>query len=173
MLDPKATVDGYPVVCSVWHSGTRTLVKWLAQELNTSPAHHHFSHFDAQLRGQYGRHPHLVHVTVRHPMSIAESWARRGRPIEPLLKQFESMWAYLERYEPNMHCMEALPRLEGLNDHDVVRDKPVAAVAEYQQIVRDEVVAPHRAFWDQYYVDPTSAEDRSIKSAVRVEMPQP
>ena len=101
-------------------------------------------------------------------MSTAESWARRGKPIEKLLGQFESMWAYLERYEPNMHLMEALPRLRGLNDHDVIRDKPLAAIPEYQEIVSRDVVEPHRAFWDRYYIDPTSPTDRDFRHGLQL-----
>lgn len=170
MISGEARVDGYPVVCSVWHSGTRTLVKWLHEATGVKPTHHHFLHYDRELRIHYGQRPDLVHIPVRHPMSIAESWARRSKPIEKLLGQFESMWAYLERYEPNLYCVEALPRLGGLHDHDVVRDKPLAAIPEYQQIIREEVVAPHSDFWAAYYTDPTSREDKELASEVCLEM---
>lgn len=140
-------------VVSPWHSGTRTLVQWLHQETGVKPTYQHFLHFDKQLKAKYGGRGDLVHIPIRHPMSVAESWARRKKDVEHLIGQYKSMFDYLSREDPTLWKIEDLPRLAGTDDLDVERDRTPARVHDYKAIILERVVTPHQDFFKDYYSD--------------------
>lgn len=133
-------------VVSVWHSGTRTLVK----HLKNIRSHQHFLHYDAQLK-MYSGHGDLVHVPVRYPYDVAESWARRGKPLDKLIGQYDSMFRFIGNEAATLHKVEDIPRLAGLDDHDVVRDVNLASIHEYKDMIHDTIVVPHLSFFRDFY----------------------
>lgn len=93
----------------------------------------------------------MVHIPIRHPLSVAESWARRGKSIDNLLGRYESMFAYLAKDEkPTLHKMEDLPRLAGTDDRDR-KDGNLANVEEYKAKLTSNVIKPNLEFFSQFY----------------------
>ena len=146
MVRTGVRVIPQPVVVSVWHSGTRTLREHLGFD-----RHQHFVHFHLK---PYYSEPHLAHVPIRHPMQVAESWARRGKPAGKLLEQYEAMFEFLAIGGQTLHRVEDLPRLAGTDDLDVVRAGRPALVDIYQRAVAEQVVRAHEPFFVAYYADP-------------------
>lgn len=136
------------VVCSVPHSGTRTLVVHLGIGKN-SPAGRwmHFGYADDEVRIASGKY-HL-HIPVRHPMVVASSWARRGKNLDRLISAYMCMFAHLHRPH-TLHRMEDLPVLAGGDDHDrLVRGDTL--VAEYRERVMEEIVKPNHDWFIRRY----------------------
>lgn len=133
-------------VISVHHSGTRTLVRHLGID-----THQHFIDSDAEIRAYYPGRGDLVHIPIRHPMSVASSWARKEKPVERLIGQYRSMFEYLDREAPTLHRMEDLPRLAGADDPGE-RDPDREWI--YWERVACEVVVPHYEFFRGFYDDP-------------------
>jgi hypothetical protein len=145
MTAPKDTM--VDVVCSVPHSGTRTLVKHLGIGGNSPRGEYlHFDYDDVKLR--VGKHLHL-HIPVRDPMDVAASWARRKKKIDGLIRAYDSMFNHLGMAH-TLHKIEDIEPLEGTNDHKD-RVTPAWRLAEYQGIVREQVVDQHRQFFDRFY----------------------
>lgn len=141
-------------VVSVHHSGTRSLVKHLGLQ-----THQHFVDYDRELGTYYADRGDLVHIPVRHPMAVAASWARKDKPVERLIGQFRSMFAFLERHgaRPVLYCMEQLPRLAGLDDPG---ERDLGRESLYRLRIGQEVVEPHLDFYLGYYVDPFSTDTK-------------
>lgn len=135
------------VVCSVPHSGTRTLVEHLNGTLDKSPRGRwlHFDYDDGLLK----KHKHLhLHVPIRNPMHVATSWARRGKNSDGMVAAYESMFNHLDR-DHTLHKIEDMTRLDG-NDDWPEKVAPVWKIKQYQDIVK-EIVDKHQEFFDQFY----------------------
>lgn len=141
-----------PCVLSVHHSGTRTLVKHLGID-----THQHFVESDAEIRAYYPGRGDLVHIPIRHPMAVAASWARKDKPVDRLIGQYDSMFEYLGQESPVLHRVEDLPRLAGTDDPG---DRDAERERIYRQRVAEDVVQPHIEFFLQFYTDPYSLEAR-------------
>lgn len=137
-------------VLSVHHSGTRTLVKHLGLD-----THQHFIDSDSEIRAYYPGRGDLVHIPIRHPMSVAASWARKGKPVERLIGQYRSMFEYLEHNTPVLHRIESLPRLAGTDDPG---EPDLARAEQYQARIASEVIRPHLDFFLRYYESPFSTD---------------
>lgn len=138
------------VVCSVPHSGTRTLVEHLGLKDSPRGFWLHFGYDDALLKKHKDLH---LHIPLRHPHAVAASWARRGKNIDRLLAAYHSMFAHLTRPH-TVHKMELLPTLAGGDDWDreVHGDSKVSG---YVDKVHKEVVLIHAEFFNHYYGDMT------------------
>ncbi len=123
-------------VVGVPHSGCRTLSDYLG-----APKQHFL--YDQRFRLVAGDE---VHVPIRNPSSVAESWARRGKDVKQLLARYDYMFEYLSRMQPKLWRIEDLPKLAGLNDTDV-QPGNLPAIAEYVDLVMAEVVGPHAEFF--------------------------
>ena len=139
------------IVCSVPHSGTRTLVEHLGIGGNSPRGkwlHFGFEPDRPAIRsGKY----HL-HIPVCHPMSVAQSWAGRGKNVSALLSAYAGMFEALSQ-DHTLHKMEDLPRLAGVDDWDRRVHPEAWRVAEYQHQVIQQVVMPHADFFSQFYGD--------------------
>lgn len=138
-------------VCSVPHSGTRTLVEYLGLEDNSPRGrwmHFGYEHDEPLIAsGQYD-----LQIPLRHPMEVAASWARRGKNVGALIRAYQSMFAHLNNgVAHTIHKMEDIPRVDGTDDHD--RDKINAqwVIDDYQGRVLLEVVHPHLELFEIYY----------------------
>lgn len=134
------------IVVSVPHSGTRTLCAYLGLD-----THQHFHH--KRIPSDVAD---VVHVPVRHPLKVAESWARRGKAIHELIQRYAGMLEFIARADPVLHRIEDLPRLAGLADIKAGCD----AVPAYQYRVMRLVVEPNRAFFDKFYAGESRPGDR-------------
>ena len=126
------------------HSGTRTLVAHLGARTDF-----HFGSFDKELRAYYKGLDDRVHIPIRNPLSVAESWARRGKPLDSLIKRYDLMFRYLDRASPNIHKVEDLPRLAGTDDNGKAEGN-LAAVHEYQEAIL-KYAEDHSEFFGRYY----------------------
>lgn len=126
------------------HSGTRTLVAHLGARTDF-----HFGSFDKELKAYYTGQDERVHVPIRNPLSVAESWARRAKSLDSLIKRYDLMFAYLDRASPNLYKVEDLPRLAGIDDKDKAEGN-LAAVHEYQAAIL-EYAKDHSEFFGRYY----------------------
>lgn len=141
-------------VCSVPHSGTRTLVKHLG--LERSSPRGRWLHFDFD-EGLIRQHrPHL-HIPVRHPMSVAASWARRGKNVDKLVRAYLSMFAHLTRPH-TLHKMEDITPLDGLDDRDRMTHDSMALIGEAQRQVQEQVVLDNYQFFLRFYNNPMATQ---------------
>lgn len=93
-------------------------------------------------------HRYHLHIPLRHPHAVAESWARRGKNPDALIRAYESMFNHTDHC--TVHIMEELPRLDGGDDWDRnVRGDTL--VAQYVERIDREVVTPHRDWFGNYY----------------------
>lgn len=134
------------IVCSVPHSGTRTLVQHLNGKLAQSPRGGwlHFDYDDGLLK----KHKHLhLHIPIRDPMQVATSWARRDKNPDAMVRAYESMFNHLDRPH-TLHKIEDIPGLGGTDDWP---DKvaPAWMIKQYQDIVR-QVIAKHTEIFKFY-----------------------
>lgn len=98
--------------------------------------------------------PH-AHIPIRHPLSVAKSWAQRdktGQPLERMLEQYRCMFEYLEDHEATFHRIEGLPRLAGIDDHQGAPEQS-SKITQYQSAVIEHVIEPHRDFFATFYPD--------------------
>lgn len=143
-------INEHDVVCSVPHSGTRTLVDYLPGICHNSPRGFwlHFGYDDALLK----RHKDLhLHIPVRDPRSVAASWARRGKNIDRLVTAYTSMFAHFDR-EHTVYKMETLPMLDGVDDWDRELHGNTR-VSSYVDRLQVDVIQPHLEFFTEYYGD--------------------
>lgn len=135
------------VVCSVPHSGTRSLVTHLDIGANSPRGRWlHFGHDDGRLKQNKDLH---LHIPIRNPVSVATSWARRGKNIDGLLAAYHSMFSHLSRPH-TAYKMEDLSITEGDDDWDrEVHGN--GKVAGYVESIMTEVVRPHAEFFSSYY----------------------
>jgi hypothetical protein len=82
------------IIASVPHSGSRFLQRLLGWK---------FLHvYDGESLDEITQHE-LIAVPLRHPIAVAESWKRRGKPIaehpkhEPMVRMFRNL---IERVDP-------------------------------------------------------------------------
>lgn len=142
------------VVCSVPHSGTRTLVDYLGVGGNSPRGrwlHFGYKH-DIPVLKAYRHH---LHIPLRHPLEVAASHARRGKNVDALVSAYQCMFAWL-RDAPagsaTMYRMEDLPTLAGGDDWD--RDgHGDGRVEQYRGIVRSKVLQSHGNWFARYYDD--------------------
>ena len=133
------------VVCSVPHSGTRTLVEYLGLEKNSPRGHWlHFGYDDARLKQHKNLH---LHIPLRNPVDVATAWGRRGKNLDRLLEAYASMFNHLDRPH-TIHRMEDLPATAGTEDHDKYTTTQVSFHVEQ---VTERVIVPHMQFFKQYY----------------------
>lgn len=140
-------VEPNVVAVSIPYSGVRTLREILG--LSTH------QHFGSEAR-YFKTNADHVHIPIRHPFSVAESWARRQRKVEDMLRGYREMFEFIETGRPmQLWHMEKQPRLKGINDKLPGGVPPFLAkierdVIEYIERVRCEVVEQHREFFDIY-----------------------
>lgn len=139
---------------SVPHSGTRTLVEYLAlsgRDQGLPGRWWHFGNNEGRLR-RFRIH---AEIPLRNPLDVARSWAQRGktgRPQDALLRAYQEMFAWLADNAGHftLHRMEDLPRLAGTGDHPgAPADSP--AIRRFVAMIREEVVIPHRDFFLSFY----------------------
>lgn len=145
MRMPVASQPALIQVVSVPHSGTRTLVAHLG-----ASTHQHFYPLTGAYNGSNVRHG-MIHIPIRHPMSVAESWARRGKSLDNLIERYIGMFRYLSDGPAQIYRIESLPRLRGTNDSGVRRNKFLPEIAAYQQAVIGAIVEPYRPFFAAHY----------------------
>lgn len=139
-----------PVVVSVPHNGTRTLVQHL--ELGDNSPRGRWMHFDYYLdEPLIGSGRYHLHIPLRHPMDVAESWARRGKNIEKLVSSYQAMFRHLEDQQHTLHRMEDIPCLAGTEDSDRNEVPNTWNIDKYQGRILLEVVSPHLEFFKQHY----------------------
>lgn len=93
-------------------------------------------------------HRYHLHIPLRHPHAVAESWARRGKNPDRMIEAYSSMFNHLDH--STIHVMEDLPSLAGTTDWDRnVRGDTL--IAEYIERVDQEVVRPHQDWLNKYY----------------------
>lgn len=101
----------------------------------------------------------FVHVPIREPMDVAQSWAQRdktGNVIGALLKSYKSMFKFFDRHPGDMcirYRIEDLPVLAGKFDPNQQEGKYVHNPVEFQAAVMKEVVTPHIEFFERFYPD--------------------
>lgn len=144
-MPPRIPNEPQLLVISVPHSGTRTLVKHLGIK-----THQHFN--PGHLKNRYGGRGNDVHIPIRNPIDVAESWARRMKPIDKLVSIYGTMFHYLDHTKdnPTLHKMEDLPRLAGTDDWDR-QEGNLAIVHEYKDTITDQVIKPHIDFFSGFY----------------------
>lgn len=127
------------IVVSVPHSGTRTL----CQELRLSP-HYHFGRAGGR---RYLDYAGVMNIPIRNPLSVARSWANRGKRLDDLLDRFVSMFVVIEQKDPVLHRMEDR---QGRIGHAMMVTG-AKKIAEFQDAVMAEVVEPRIDFWERFY----------------------
>lgn len=131
------------VVCSVPHSGTRSLVKHLGLEQNSPRGRWlHFGYDPDRPVIRSGAY-HL-HIPVRDPHQVASSHARRGKNLDALVRAYHDMFESL--VQPHTaHNMALVPYLDGADDRDR-RECGELYVEHYIETVDTLVVQP-QAEW--------------------------
>ena len=105
----------------------------------------HFGYDDVLLRIHKDIH---LHIPVRNPIAVATSWAGRGKNLDRLLKAYDSMFRHLDRPH-TLHRIEDIPAT-GTKDWD----REIAGTSQvphYIAQVTEHVIAPHQAWFRQYY----------------------
>lgn len=108
-------------VVSVQHTGTRfteSLFNWPSAALNERPSREviHVGHIS------HGQLPHIkalaksapLVMPLRHPYLVAESWKRRGKPIDELIGMFRVMHDDVLPLEPLVIAVDSEGRDEQL-----------------------------------------------------------
>lgn len=140
-------------VISVPHSGTRTLRAWLGHR-----THYHFRGSEAMLK-----RCRIVHIPIRHPLDVAESWACRnktGNVLGAMLESYRIMFDFLNAKrmaEARLYRMESLPQLAGMGERS--RDSARKARA-FQGEAWEHVVLPNIEFFRRFYPDIGDADPR-------------
>lgn len=133
------------VVVSVPHSGTRSLRALLAERGMDVTTHFHFNEYEKVIKGNH------VHIPIRHPLSVAESWARRKRRShnpEHLIECYKNMFEFLASDHPRtVYCMETLPRMEGLDEGG----NDATLVADFRQAITEQILEPNRHWFESFY----------------------
>lgn len=102
-----------PVVISVPHSGSRSLLRHLhntyeGPERETGPWHiYHFGQHDEDIECFEGH----ADIPVRDPAAVMASWLKRGKSLRDLFEAMERMAAY--RKPHTVHRTEDLPLVIG------------------------------------------------------------
>lgn len=129
-------------IISVPHSGTRTLKQFLGFE-------QHFHFRDHKVL----RQTDLVHIPIRNPWDVAETWAcrtRAGGDPRHLVTSYEGMFRFLDSDCPRkLYRIEDFERVEGLGERDLPPDR----VDEFQGHMRERVLEPHFDFFSEFYPD--------------------
>lgn len=86
---------------------------------------------------------------------MARSWAQHGKSGEPeraFLAAYRHMFEWIPEHEGSytLYRMEDTPRLAGLNDHPGAPSRS-PAIDEFQRLVKEHVIGPHRDFFHQFY----------------------
>lgn len=97
------------VVCSVPHSGTRSLMEHLGVD--------HYEHFGSS-PSFFVREDFEAHIPVRDPLDLARSWAKRGKPLDELLKRYQAMIEFIDHRENVVIWLtESLTEVIGAGEH--------------------------------------------------------
>ncbi len=145
----------FPIVVGVPHSANRSLCESLGHEHGHAGAKYprwmHFIEHEELLESRDIN----AQIPIRDPLAVAQSWARRGKDIDTLLKSYECMFAFIQDrpWSIMLWHMEMRPRAAGLDDDDVDRTDPaymIARVRSYQETVLKDVLLPNRGFYSQY-----------------------
>ena len=141
-IKPNKQGDMSIHVVSVPHSGTRTLV----EHLNAYTKYHFHNSVVISPRDE-------IHIPIRHPMSVARSWAERGKAFSGLLEAYRAMFRYMEGDDATytLHPVEGLSGRVGASDS---RPTTGFSVERWQEELRERVVRPHEDFFKQFYEDP-------------------
>ena len=140
------------------HNGSRTLVEHLRlyahkNGLGGNGIWWHFK--DDRLCRHVFLEPHFAHIPIRHPLDVARSWACRnktGDVAAAMVGHYTTMFRYLEEFtDYELHKIEDLPRLKGMNEH--APGDHTARINRLQDVMREQVISPHRAFFEQFYDD--------------------
>lgn len=142
---------------SVPHNGTRSLMNHLGifareQGLPDAGSWWHFGSHEQLLH----KWTPFVHVPIRHPMDVAESWGSRhksGNPLASMIKRYRILLYFVESgYPHQLHRVEDIPRTHGMGERQP--EDRSAEVEEYQAALRDKIVTPNLTFFRQFYEDP-------------------
>jgi hypothetical protein len=112
-----------PVVVSVPHSGTRTLLRHLQNtyegpERETGPWHiYHFGQHDEDIAAYEGH----ADIPLRRPVDVMISWLNREKDLGELFEAMERMAAY--RGPATFHWVETLPIRLGHSPSERVHDR--------------------------------------------------
>lgn len=150
------------IVCSVPHSGTRSLLEHLGQDYQADRQGHpggkwwHFGSSYEYLR----RNPAAVtlHVPIRNPRDVAKSWAQRNAPLENLLVAYGHMFEVLGRRSEwpdpkfELYRMEDMPRTAGTNEHPTAPDES-PKIELYRERVWKLIALPYEPFFTQFYTE--------------------
>lgn len=107
----------------------------------------------------YLERPELCNVPIRHQMSVAESWARRQKPLDILIEQHRCLIFAVRLLRLRTFKVEDLPRLAGTTDEGVYRGHYPEPIAMYREALYHEVIEPYGDFYEEWYGD------------IRMEMP--
>jgi hypothetical protein len=143
-------------VLSVQHNGTRTLMHSLGifaskQGLGGAGDWWHFGNPHQPL---IDNRAHFGHIPIRNPLDVAKSWACRNKSGDirrDIVARYREMFHYIEHRDCELYRIEDFPRLKGHGEHPGVN--PVSSIRVLQDHVREHVIEPHRAFFEQYYDD--------------------
>lgn len=133
-------------VVSVPHSGTRSLRAYLGHR-----THYHFRGSEQMLK-----RCRTVHIPIRHPMDVAESWACRektGDVLGAMLESYRIMFDFLNSKRTaraRLYRMESLPQLSGMGERSRVA---VAKTRAFQREAWEQVVRPNIDFFSRFYPD--------------------
>lgn len=139
-------------IVSVPHSGTRSLVAWLGHR-----THYHFRGSEAMLK-----RCRIVHIPIRHPLDVAESWASRnktGNVLGAMLESYRIMFEFLQSRHSaaRLYRMESLPQVSGMGER--CRNSAPKARA-FRREVLEHVVHPNIDFFRRFYPDISDADPR-------------
>ena len=124
------------VVCSVPYSGTRSLMEHLGVD--------HYEHFGSS-PSFFARDDFVAHIPVRDPLDLARSWAKRGKPLDELLKRYQAMIEFIaHRENVVIWITEALPVVRGNGEHteddEKVEQYQLALMSMVEQNISESMV---------------------------------
>jgi hypothetical protein len=140
-----------PVIVSVPHSGTRSLVKML--ELNEpGPPLQHFGQHDGHMSRLGELH---LHIPIRDPMLVCYSWCRRRHHEDQMVRSYMSMFEFLALPEEvcprTLYRMENFKPLEGCDEEKHRFPPSLAVQARWRSLLWNQVVLPHLDFFLPFY----------------------
>lgn len=89
-------------------------------------------------------------IPVRHPLDVAASWSRRGKPIEKLVRSYDSMFNHLG-WPHTLYRIEDIPVLDGGDDSDRMKSEAQWRINDYQAAIVERVVTPNLQFFTDLY----------------------